>query len=252
MWIPALTRSGSLDSAARTARQVIPCLGGGRGAAEHPWSPSLGSPCLRLPCAKRHSSHIIDINFFLIKCFPTIPLWSSWARDQIQAAGAPYAAGVAKPDPLTHRTGNQSPGTAEMLLIPLRHNGNSPSVALYTPVCDKYHQSGSSHVGPLWASGSREGSSGGPSWKVGFGVWLSGEDQRGWPWHGAPRLSLLVPCPHPEGVGGATPFPGGESWREHPIILLQNPPQKKVSTRSRCAFCPFPSSPGKSLGRPLA
>ena len=42
----------------------------------------------------------------------------------------------------------------------------------------------------------REGSCGGPSWRVGFGVWLSTEEQRGWLWHPG-WLSLRVLHPDP-------------------------------------------------------
>ena len=37
--------------------------------------------------------------------WPPCGVWGSWARDQIQAAGATYAAAAAAPDPLSHCAG---------------------------------------------------------------------------------------------------------------------------------------------------
>jgi len=48
--------------------------------------------------------------FFFFLFWPPSGMWNSWARDQIQATAANYAAGAAIPDPLTHspRSGIES------------------------------------------------------------------------------------------------------------------------------------------------
>ena len=50
------------------------------------------------------------INNFFFLFWPPSGMWNSWARDQIQATAANYAAGAAIPDPLTHspRSGIES------------------------------------------------------------------------------------------------------------------------------------------------
>ena len=69
---------------------------------------------------------------FCCFCFPLfrppLSIWSSQARDQIQAVILPQATAAATPGPLTHGSrpaSNPHPGNAEMPLIPSCHIGKS-------------------------------------------------------------------------------------------------------------------------------
>ena len=90
-------------------------------------------------CAKSHfssffHSFILNENTFFFFSFRAaaaaagLHIWSSPARDQIQAAVVTYTAGAATRDPSTHGAhweSNLCPGAAEVLPILLYHSGNS-------------------------------------------------------------------------------------------------------------------------------
>ena len=71
--------------------------------------------------------HVTTVDFFFL-FWPSQGTWSSWARDQIQAALASWVQ-LGNAGSLTHCAGqgsNLHPNVPKMPPIPLSHSGNSP------------------------------------------------------------------------------------------------------------------------------
>ena len=89
-----------------------------------------------------HSSFVVFFFLSFLLFWPPGSIWSSQARDQIQAAGATHAADAAMPDPPPSVPGwglNPRLSDPQMLLIPSCHsrNSNHGSFALICLTCQQ-------------------------------------------------------------------------------------------------------------------